>query len=49
MAGEAGDALGVRDQLAALLPFSEHVSDPDHPDTLATHADLAHWAEMAAD
>ena len=42
--GEAGDAAGARDQLAALLPIRERVQGPEHPDTLTTRANLAYWS-----
>jgi hypothetical protein len=45
--GEAGDAAGVRDQLAALLPVRERVSGPEHPDTLTARAHLAYLTEEA--
>lgn len=38
---EAGDAAGVRDQLAALLPIQEQVMGAMHPDTLAARDGLA--------
>ena len=39
--GQAGDAAGARDQLAALLPIFERVLGPKHPDTLAARVNLA--------
>ena len=45
--GQAGDAAGARDQLAALLPSYERVLGPDHPDTLDTRHELASWTEQA--
>ena len=33
-----------RDQFAALLPIRERVQGPEHPDTLATRANLAYWS-----
>jgi hypothetical protein len=45
--GKAGDAAGALDQLAALLPVEERVLGPEHPDTLATRHDLAHWTIKA--
>ena len=45
--GEAGDAAGARDQFAALLPMSEQVSGPEHPDTLTTRHELTYWADRA--
>jgi Tetratricopeptide repeat len=47
--GEAGDAAGARDQLAALLPISERVLGAEHPDTLTTRHELARWTEIAGD
>jgi hypothetical protein len=47
--GEAGDAAGARDQLAALLPIREQVQRPEHPDTLATRHELALWTREAGD
>jgi len=43
LTGEAGDAAGARDQLAALLPIRERVLGPEHPGTLNTRASLAYW------
>jgi hypothetical protein len=37
----------ARDQLAALLPVRERVSGAEHPDTLATRANLAYWTGKA--
>jgi hypothetical protein len=31
---------------AALLPISEHVLGPDHPDILVTRSSLAYWARL---
>ena len=45
--GEAGDAAGARDQLAALLPITERVLGPEHSDTLNIRRNLAHWTEKA--
>ena len=42
--GEAGDAARGPDQFAALLPVRERVLGPEHPDTLATRANLAYWS-----
>jgi hypothetical protein len=47
--GEAGDAAGARDQLAALLPLRERVSGPEHPSTLTDRANLAYWTKKADD
>ena len=47
--GQAGDAAGARDQLAALLPIRERVLGPEHPDTLTTRASLAHCTGQAGD
>ena len=47
--GEAGDATGARDQVAALLPIIERVVGPEHRDTLATLANLAFWTGEAGD
>jgi hypothetical protein len=40
-AGEAGDAAGARDHIAALLPVIERVLGPVHPDTLAARHGFA--------
>ena len=48
-AGQAGDAVGARDQFAALLPIAERVLGPEHPDTLAARASLAYWTGQAGD
>jgi len=45
--GQAGDAAGARDQLAALLPVREQVSGPEHPDTFKTRNGLAYWTRKA--
>jgi hypothetical protein len=47
--GAAGDAVGARDQLAALLPLRERVQGREHPDTLTTRGDLAAWTGNAGD
>jgi hypothetical protein len=47
--GEAGDAAAARDQFAALLPISEQVLGPDHPDTLNARHNLALWTGNAGD
>ncbi len=47
--GQAGDAAGARDQLAALLPIRERVRGPEHPGTLITRANLARWTGQAGD
>ena len=47
--GDAGDAAGARDQLAALLPVSEPVLGPEHPDTLTARHILAYWTGQAGD
>ena len=47
--GEAGDAAGARDQLAALFPVRERVLGPEHPYTLATRHNLADWTGEAGD
>jgi Tetratricopeptide repeat len=47
--GEAGDAAGARDQLAALLPVEEQVLGAEHPDTLTARANLAYWTGQAGD
>ena len=44
-----GDPAAARDQFAALLPISERVLGPEHPDTLNTRANLAHWTGEAGD
>ena len=47
--GEAGDAAGARDQLAALLPIRERVLGPEHPGTLTARHNLAAWTGEAGD
>ena len=47
--GEAGDAPGARDQLAALLPILERVLGTEHPDTLTARSYLAHNTGLAGD
>ena len=47
--GEAGDAAGARDQLAALLPVRERVQGPEHRETLVTRNQLAIWTGEAGD
>jgi hypothetical protein len=47
--GEAGDAAGARDSLAALLPIVERVLGAEHPDTLAARANLAYFTGQAGD
>ena len=47
--GEAGNAAGARDQLAALLPVRERVQGAEHPDTLTTRNQLARWTGLAGD
>jgi len=47
--GEAGDAVGARDQYAALLPVRKRVSGPEHPSTLTTQHNLARWTGEAGD
>ena len=47
--GQAGNAAGARDQLAALLPIRERVQGPEHPDTLTTRHNLAYWTGQAGD
>jgi hypothetical protein len=44
-----GDAAGARDQYAALLPVRERVQGAEHPGTLTTRANLAHWTGRAGD
>ena len=39
----------ARDQFAALLPVRERVLGREHPDTLATRANLARWTGEAGD
>jgi len=48
-AGQAGDAAGARDQFAALLPVTERVLGPDHPDTLTNRHNIANFAGYAGD
>ena len=38
-----------QDQLATLLPMSERVLGPEHPDTLTARHNLARWTERAGD
>jgi hypothetical protein len=45
--GEAGDAVGARDQYAALLLVRERVQGPERPDTLTTRRNLADWTTKA--
>jgi hypothetical protein len=45
--GEAGDPVAARDQLAALLPVTERVLGPEHPDTLTIRSELARWTANA--
>jgi hypothetical protein len=45
--GEAGDAAGARDQLAALLPIREQVQGAEHRDTLNARDNLAYWTRQA--
>jgi hypothetical protein len=47
--GEAGDAAGARDQLAALLPIRERVQGAEDPNTLTTRHELARWTGHAGD
>lgn len=47
--GEAGDAVGARDQFAALLPILERVQGSDHPDTLNARHELARWTAATGD
>ena len=47
--GQAGDATGARDQLAALLPVSERVLGSEHQITLSVRNSLARWAQQAGD
>lgn len=47
--GEAGDAAGAREQLAALLPIIKRVQGPDHPSTLQARHGLARWSGEAGD
>ena len=39
----------ARDQFAALLPISERVLGPEHPDTLSPRVNLARWTGEAGD
>jgi len=47
--GEAGDAAGARDQLAALLPVHVRVLGAEHPHTLFVRGALAVWTGEAGD
>ena len=38
---------GARDQYAALLPFRERVSGPEHPYTLGNRRNLVYWTRVA--
>ena len=49
LTGEAGDAAGARDQVAALLPVFERVLGLEHPETLRARYDLARWTWEAGD
>ncbi|MFD0476507.1 tetratricopeptide repeat protein [Nonomuraea thailandensis] len=49
MDGAGGDAAAARDQYAALLPTREHVLGAEHPETLITRGNLAHWTGQAGD
>ena len=46
--GEAEDAQALR-LYRELLPDQERVLGPDHPDTLLTRCDIAHWTGEAGD
>jgi hypothetical protein len=45
--GEAGDANGALDQLAALLPIVERVLGHEHSNTLVVRQRLAYWTRRA--
>jgi len=47
--GQAGDAVGARDQFAALLPVAERVLGRAHPDTLTNRHNIANFAGYAGD
>ncbi len=47
--GLTGDAVGARDQLAALLPVMERVSGAEDPDTVTVRNYLARWTGEAGD
>jgi len=47
--GEAGDAAGARDQLAALLPVMKRVLGPEYPHTRIVRANLAYFTRQARD
>jgi len=47
--GEAGDAAGARDELAAVLLIEERVLGAEHPATLTTRHELARWTGEAGD
>jgi Domain of unknown function (DUF4062)/Tetratricopeptide repeat len=47
--GEAGDAPGACDQLAALLPIVERVLGPEHQLTLTIRTSVARWTGEAGD
>jgi hypothetical protein len=42
-----GDAAGVRDQFAVLLPVPEQVLGLEHPTTLSTRATSSNWTKKA--
>jgi hypothetical protein len=49
LTGMAGDAVGARDQYAALLPVSEQVLGPEDPGTLAVRDNLAQFTGLTGD
>jgi hypothetical protein len=44
--GEAGDAAGARDLLAAVLPVLERVLGAEHPGTISVRTELARWTRQ---
>jgi hypothetical protein len=49
LTGEVGDPAGARDLLAALLPISERVLGPEHPEHLKLRFNLAEFIGAAGD
>jgi len=47
LTGETGDARGALRLFAELLPAMERVLGRDHPSTLTTRNNIAHWTGRA--
>jgi Tetratricopeptide repeat len=47
--GQAGDAVGARDQYRALLLIRERINGPEHQGTLSARANTAYWMGEAGD